>query len=611
MISVLYVDDESILCDITKLYLEKVGDMSVTTLNRAEDALISLKTTSYDAVVSDYQMPEMDGIEFLKSLRTQKKNLPFILFTGKGREEVVIQALNEGADFYLQKGGDAKAQFTELAHKIRQAVEKRNVETKKAQKALLDSEQQYNELLMHLPDILLIHRDGIIVFVNNITSNFFGYSRNELIGSDLFLYLRQDDWEIVRENISRMVRGELVSDYEVQVIDRFNKSHNVIVKTTLTQYQQEQAILTILTDVTHIREAESSLIDKNLIEYEELSKTFDKLSKVFNTTSILMAISTVDEGRFVDVNNAFLTILGYSREEVIGHTSSDLHIFDDPRLRMEKKDEALQRDGVRDLEVKVRAKNGEIYTGICSCHPITIQDKTYFLSVMNDITERIKIDNALHITNQKLNLLNSITLHDINNQIVILSGFASILEESEISLRVKEYAKKILLASEKIISMIQFSREYHKIGISSPEWLNVKELVNQAFSEVSPGSVTLENNIRHNAEIFSDPLISKVFFNIIENSVRHGGSINKITCSSFETEKGITFTIEDDGTGIPGDMKEKIFEREYGKNTGLGLFITREILGITGITIYETGQSGLGARFELHVPKQSYRILAF
>ena len=217
----------------------------------------------------------------------------------------------------------------------------------------------------------------------------------------------------------------------------------------------------------------------------------------------------------------------------------------------------------------------------------------------------------MHITNQKLNLLNSITLHDINNQIVILSGFASILEESEISLRVKEYAKKILLASEKIISMIQFSREYHKIGISSPEWLNVKELVNQAFSEVSPGSVTLENNIRHNAEIFSDPLISKVFFNIIENSVRHGGSINKITCSSFETEKGITFTIEDDGTGIPGDMKEKIFEREYGKNTGLGLFITREILGITGITIYETGQSGLGARFELHVPKQSYRILAF
>ncbi|MFA7695287.1 MAG: response regulator, partial [Methanoregula sp.] len=113
-ISVLYVDDEPALLDLAPLYLERSGSLSIATTDSAKKALDMLKEQSFDAIISDYQMPGMDGIGFLKKIREQFDGIPFILFTGKGREEIVIEALNSGADSYLQKGGDPKAQFAEL-----------------------------------------------------------------------------------------------------------------------------------------------------------------------------------------------------------------------------------------------------------------------------------------------------------------------------------------------------------------------------------------------------------------------------------------------------------------------------------------------------------------
>jgi len=131
MISVLYIDDQQDLLTIGKLFLEKSGEISADICSDPEKAFSHLTKKSYDAIISDYEMPVIDGITLLKKIRQQGCNSPFIIFTGKGREEVVIEALNSGADFYLQKGGDPKAQFIELIHKVKKAVDKQ-----KAEKAL-------------------------------------------------------------------------------------------------------------------------------------------------------------------------------------------------------------------------------------------------------------------------------------------------------------------------------------------------------------------------------------------------------------------------------------------------------------------------------------------
>ncbi len=122
---ILYVDDEPGLLQIGKLFLERSGQFIVDIITSASDAFKLLNSGNYDAIISDYQMPDMNGIEFLKKVRTSGNTIPFILFTGRGREEIVIEAINNGANFYLQKGGDPRSQFAELEHKIRQAVQQR------------------------------------------------------------------------------------------------------------------------------------------------------------------------------------------------------------------------------------------------------------------------------------------------------------------------------------------------------------------------------------------------------------------------------------------------------------------------------------------------------
>jgi len=156
MISVIYVDDEIELLNLGKIFLEMKGNFKVDTVPSAQEALKKIKKNSYDVVISDYSMPKMNGIEFLTVLRKDYPKLPFIIFTGKGREDVVIEAFEKGADFYLQKGGAPKPQFAELAHKIEMVVER------KRKDAIL----QQNELFLEC--VFSSIQDGISILDKNM-----------------------------------------------------------------------------------------------------------------------------------------------------------------------------------------------------------------------------------------------------------------------------------------------------------------------------------------------------------------------------------------------------------------------------------------------------------
>jgi len=178
MLSILYVDDEPALLDIAKVFLEKTGDFSVRTTGSAAAALEYLKTNPVDAILADYQMPDIDGIQLLITVRQQFGDIPFILFTGRGREEIVIQAINNGADFYIQKGGDPKAQFAELIHKIRKSVENRQ-----ARNAVKDSEQRLADIVDFLPDATFaIDRNGRVIIWNHAIEKMTGVPASDMLG---------------------------------------------------------------------------------------------------------------------------------------------------------------------------------------------------------------------------------------------------------------------------------------------------------------------------------------------------------------------------------------------------------------------------------------------
>ena len=155
--------------------------------------------------------------------------------------------------------------------------------------------------------------------------------------------------------------------------------------------------------------------------------------------------------------------------------------------------------------------------------------------------------------------------------------------------------------------MIRFTREYEEIGVKAPVWQDCRILVDNAAKEAPLGRVSLINDLPAGIEVYADPLITKVCYNLMDNAAKHGGKIKIHPVLCDEPHGNHIIICEDDGEGIPDDEKEKIFDRGFGKNTGLGLFLSREILSITGITIRETGEPGKGARFEMTVPKGMYR----
>ena len=220
-----------------------------------------------------------------------------------------------------------------------------------------------------------------------------------------------------------------------------------------------------------------------------------------------------------------------------------------------------------------------------------------------DITERKRIEEALRKANRQLNLLSSITRHDILNGVN-----ASLLYVDEAEKRCKEpeitdKLQKTKSTIEAIQSQIEFTRVYEELGSHEPQWVQLDAIMPRSFL---PASFTLIADLQ-GLSILADPLLEKVFFDLLDNSVRHGQSVTEIRVSAHEINDTLIVVWEDNGAGIIEEEKEKIFEREFGKNTGFGMFLVREILSLTDISITETGVPGEGARFEILVPKGMYR----
>lgn len=468
MISVLYVDDEPALLDVSKQYLERSGEFTVDTLDSASEALGTLSRTTYDAIVSDYQMPVMDGIMFLKKLRSSGNTTPFIIFTGKGREEVAIEALNCGADFYLQKGGDPRSQFAELMHKIKQAVSR-----KKAEDGLLASEERYRALAESANDMIYItDPEGVILYANSLCAKMFRTTPENLIGKTQEELFPPETAQRHREGIRNLiVRG--------------------------TPGTVEEHLVTPVSDI------------------------------------------------WISVNNSPL-----------------------------------------------RDKNGSI---------------TSVLGIARDITAKKQIEDSLRLANKKLTIISSSTRHDINNKLTIVTGYTQLMKLENPSPVTQGYIAIMEKAVSDISKILKFTKEYEKIGTQPPGWQNIRTLAENAVSEIDLGGISFTTDIE-GIEIFADNLLVRVIYLLIDNAIGHGKTVTSIQFRHELRGPDLYLILDDNGAGVPVDQKERIFSKGAGNSAGVGLFLSREVLAVTGIEIRETGEPGAGARFEIRVPSGMFRI---
>ncbi|AGB03081.1 hybrid sensor histidine kinase/response regulator [Methanoregula formicica] len=221
--------------------------------------------------------------------------------------------------------------------------------------------------------------------------------------------------------------------------------------------------------------------------------------------------------------------------------------------------------------------------------------------------ERGRVERALANANRKLNLMTSVTRHDINNQILSLHGYIELAEMEVQDAKVIEYIGKAKAAAQKIQRQIAFTKQYEDIGVKAPRWQDLATAIDPLRQTLVGESIELVTRDLH-YEIYADPLFSRVFENLADNSIRHGKQVRRITISAERSlDGGLLIMYEDDGGGVDEAEKTKIFEKGFGRNTGLGLFLSREILEFTGISIRENGVPGKGALFEITVPPEEVR----
>lgn len=266
----------------------------------------------------------------------------------------------------------------------------------------------------------------------------------------------------------------------------------------------------------------------------------------------------------------------------------------------------LAGSGGQDITGDVKFTTGRQYE--ISVHPQVIGGQVVGrVWSLHDITGQRMAEEALRAANNKLVLLSSITRHDILNQLTALQAYADLMKENPDSRTVPGY----LGTMDKIIDVIrlqmEFTRDYQELGQKEPVWQDICTVFLAASEPFAGRNITFSCETG-TLECYADALIGRVFYNMIDNSIRHGGHVSDIRVSFVREEPDLILVYEDNGVGVPAGEKEKIFLKGFGKHTGLGMFLIGEILSITGMTIRETGIPGKGVRFEIRVPAGSFRF---
>jgi signal transduction histidine kinase len=218
-----------------------------------------------------------------------------------------------------------------------------------------------------------------------------------------------------------------------------------------------------------------------------------------------------------------------------------------------------------------------------------------------------ELKKALEFALKKLQIVGSVTRHDVLNQLTAIVGYNELLGMMVEDLKQRSFIEKEKQAIDKIRRQFKFAKDYQNIGVEPPRWQLLKNVIHRAIEEADIRGIRV-TDLTRGASVYADPLFEKVFANLFENTRRHSGSASEIRISVIRNDTGFVLVVEDNGTGIPSDEKPKVFERGYGKGTGWGLFLAMEILLFTGMTIAETGEPGKGTRFEIRIPHDHFRL---
>jgi len=312
--------------------------------------------------------------------------------------------------------------------------------------------------------------------------------------------------------------------------------------------------------------------------------------------------------RFVQTNSAGLRNLGYSIEELREMTPLDLKRSMSPEEFMSLL--ASLKEGLKDevvFETVHRRKDGSEYDVEVHLQLMREEKPPMYVAILMDVTERRRMTEALRIADRKIGLIGKVTRHDMLNHLSVIKGYAGLLSNGLSDQGLGRYLDRIEQAANRMEQQLIFQRDYEQMGTHKPIWIDLSELIGEVMGEFILGEVRVVVECQK-LELFCDPMIERVMYNLMQNTLRHSGEVSQIRVSCDRGKENLALIYEDDGAGISREKKEKIFEYGFGKGIGHGLFLVREMLAVDGMSITENGEEGKGARFEILIPSSRFRF---
>ena len=470
-------------------------------------------------------------------------------------------------------------------------------ELRKANEKLQASENLYRTIFRTTGTAtMILDESGLITLANGEVEPLLGFPPQELEGRISWpAFIPPDELPRLSENF-RLLHEDPASStqhYEARLVDRWGATKYGTFSVALIPGSRH-SVMSIM-DITELKRAGEAL--------RESEEKYRTLVERANDGIIVIQDEVI---RFANTRAA--EIWGGVPGQNIGRKFVDLldpgesgRVMEIHRARLAGKPTPRVYDTV------IYRKDGAPVHLAINAGIITYMGGPATLAFIRDVTERKKGEEALLTAHRKLNLLSSITRHDIRNQLMVILGYTELLRQEARP----DQAGKIITAVEEaartIKHHIEFTKEYQEVGIHAPAWQDLREVIVRAGARCSLGKVKLAIGVE-GVELFADPLLERAVYNLIDNALRHGGTLTVIRFSAVESPAGLTISCEDDGQGIPPGDRERIFSPGYSRTSGYGLFLVREILGITGISIHEEGRTGGGAHFTLLAPRGTFRF---
>jgi PAS domain S-box-containing protein len=470
---------------------------------------------------------------------------------------------------------------------------------KQVEEELRKSEVRFREMADLLPQVIFeMDASGQLTYLNRFGLQMFGLTEDALLsGLDALSFLAPGDRDHARERLGHIASGAAGTK---EIYTLRNGSGEVLLAyihaAPIIRDGIPRGFRGSVIDITELKRVEAALRER-----EEMFRALtENIPELIFSAGVDMRITYVspqvrlfgfDAGDLLG-KELFSIICPADREQVTEQFSRDLRENSRSSLVFRILDKSEDLHWVEQKVTLIRDEKGI---------PLTV------FGILHDITERKKAEAAIELANRKLNLMNNITRHDILNTVTGTLGCIDMLRAGG----GQEEKDQLLTDIKELVRVIQrqitFTREYQEVGIRMPQWQNLRAVIATVRRNFEKPPFAILVRVE-DVELYADPLFEKVIYNLIDNAVRYAETATELTFTSRRSGRTLVLTCEDNGSGVPCDQKEHIFERGIGRNTGMGLFLTREILEITGISISETGTPGEGARFEIRIPQGNFRV---